>query len=242
MTTIAVNDQLDLDGVWSLAISDQAIDLGADPEAAIRAAGSDLRRAEVPGNLELDLARSGVIDDPFTGTNIVALRRFEDSYVYYLRWFDAPEHWSGTPVLIFEGLDYDARIVLNGVTVGRTANMLIEHRIPVEGVLRSGGPNLLVVELAPLTARADEHADQFAPGLAAEGGGYAGLRVRKAPHAFGWDIMPRALSAGIWRSVSLRFEPEERNRMALDGHARHRRRPLDGNPCPASRHPTRRRL
>jgi len=27
---------------------------------------------------------------------------------------------------------------------------------------------------------------------------------------FGWDIMPRALSAGIWRSVSLHFEPDER--------------------------------
>ena len=175
MTTIAVNDQLDLDGVWSLAISDQAIDLGADPEAAIRAAGSDLRRAEVPGNLELDLARSGVIDDPFTGSNIVALRRFEDSYVYYLRWFDAPEHWSGTPVLIFEGLDYDARIVLNGVTVGRTANMLIEHRIPVEGVLRSGGPNLLVVELG-----APDRPRRRACGSVRSGSRGRGWRIRRA--------------------------------------------------------------
>jgi len=30
------------------------------------------------------------------------------------------------------------------------------------------------------------------------------LRVRKAPHSYGWDIMPRAISAGIWRKVEIR--------------------------------------
>ena len=27
--------------------------------------------------------------------------------------------------------------------------------------------------------------------------------LRKAPHCFGWDIMPRLVSAGIWRDVSI---------------------------------------
>ena len=27
--------------------------------------------------------------------------------------------------------------------------------------------------------------------------------VRKPAHAYGWDIMPRALSAGLWRPVEL---------------------------------------
>ena len=34
---------------------------------------------------------------------------------------------------------------------------------------------------------------------------WEGLRLRKAPHVWGWDILPRAVSAGIWRSV--RLEP-----------------------------------
>jgi beta-mannosidase len=204
--------RLDLDGAWRFAVTDRAIDLGADPEAALRSAGCQVMPAWVPGNLELDLARNGLIDDPFVGMNIVDLRRYETAYAYYLRSFQAPAHTPGSPVLIFEGLDCDARIVLNGVTVARTENMLIEHRVPVGDVLRVGATNLLVVELSPLTARAAERADRFAPGLQAEGGSYAGLRVRKAPHMFGWDIMPRALSAGIWRSVSLRFEPDERIR------------------------------
>ena len=28
--------------------------------------------------------------------------------------------------------------------------------------------------------------------------------IRKAPHSYGWDIMPRLVSAGLWRGVELR--------------------------------------
>ena len=35
-----------------------------------------------------------------------------------------------------------------------------------------------------------------------------GLFIRKAPHVWGWDIMPRAVSAGLWRSVWLEERPE----------------------------------
>ena len=31
--------------------------------------------------------------------------------------------------------------------------------------------------------------------------------MRKAPHVWGWDILPRAVSAGIWRSVRLEVVP-----------------------------------
>jgi beta-mannosidase len=34
-----------------------------------------------------------------------------------------------------------------------------------------------------------------------------GLLIRKAPHMWGWDIMPRLVSAGIWRSVRLESVP-----------------------------------
>ena len=31
------------------------------------------------------------------------------------------------------------------------------------------------------------------------------LYVRKAAHMYGWDICPRVVSAGLWRSVDLEF-------------------------------------
>jgi len=35
-----------------------------------------------------------------------------------------------------------------------------------------------------------------------------GVHIRKAPHVWGWDIMPRAVSAGIWRSARIQRFPE----------------------------------
>jgi len=38
-------------------------------------------------------------------------------------------------------------------------------------------------------------------------GHWESLRIRKAPHMYGWDIMPRIISAGLWRDVRLEFSP-----------------------------------
>lgn len=201
---------VDLGGEWMFAISPEPIDLGDDPLAALGRAGATLRRAIVPGNLELDLLRNGLIDEPFVGMGVVALRPLERTWAYYVRSFDAPAARVGSPEIVFEGLDCDARIVLNGELVAETHNMLVEHHVAVGDALRAGAENVLVVELAPVMLRAEALGDRYAPGLTAEGGSYPALFVRKAPHMFGWDIMPRALSAGIWRPVSLRYLAPER--------------------------------
>ena len=201
---------IDLGGPWSFAITPEPVDLGDDPAASLASAGVPLRPAWVPGNVELDLERNGDIGDPFVGMAITRLRWLERSYVYYLRTFRAPPPGARSPVLVFEGLDCDARILLNGRLVTETSNMLVEHRIQVGPFLRHDADNLLVVELSPVLSRAERMVGRYPPGLQAEGGGYASLHIRKAPHMFGWDIMPRALSAGIWRPVSLRYLAVER--------------------------------
>jgi beta-mannosidase len=206
----AVPADLDLGGAWTFAVSATRIDLGSDPLAALRDAGVTLRPAVVPGNLELDLHRNRLIGEPFVGMEIVALRDLEATYAYYVRSFEAPRRGAASPTLVFEGLDCDARIMLNGQLVAETRNMLIEHHIAVGDVLRDGTENLLVVELAPVMRRAAAMRERYAPGLTAEDGRYPGLFIRKAPHMFGWDIMPRALSAGIWRPIHLRYLPAER--------------------------------
>jgi beta-mannosidase len=218
---------LDLGGAWTFATTDRRVELGSDPVAALSAAGATPLPAVVPGNLELDLHRNGLIDDPFVGMGIVALRGLERRHAYYLRTFRAPIRGRASPVLVFEGLDCDARVYLNGRLVAQTANMLVEHHVSVDGALMDGVENQLVVELAPVAIRAREDLERYAPGLQAEGGGYESLFVRKAPHAFGWDIMPRALSAGIWRAVTLRYLAPERitsvwldtERIEVDGSA-----------------------
>ncbi len=204
------DERLDLGGTWAFAVSERRVELpwpSADP---LRDAGLTAYPATVPGNLELDLFANGLVDEPFRGMNIVGLRRYEHVYAYYFTTFDAPERPGTSPYLVFEGIDCFADVLLNGQLVHRGDNMLVEQHVPVAGVIRANRPNTLCVVIEPAVDRARSSGHDYPPGLEAQGSGYEGLYVRKAPHMYGWDIMPRAVSAGLWRPVSLRYLPDER--------------------------------
>lgn len=152
--------------------------------------------ASVPGNFELDLFKAGLIDDPYFGVNTLELQKLENRHLWYHTVFDAPE---GGDVLYFGGIDTFADIILNGKMIGHTENMLIPHEIPAEGLLETG--NELIVHIYPTAIMARE-----LPGTA------AGLHqpytddaftVRKPGSMFGWDIMPRIVSGGLWKPVKL---------------------------------------
>jgi beta-mannosidase len=84
--------------------------------------------------------------------------------------------------------------------------MLIPHEFEVGKYLQ--GDNELLVHIRPAIEEAKKF--DYPPNLLGDPIRYESLYVRKAAHAYGWDIMPRALSAGLWRGVSLRFKPAER--------------------------------
>ncbi|MDR1061317.1 MAG: hypothetical protein LBL83_08960, partial [Clostridiales bacterium] len=109
-------------------------------------------------------------------------------------------------VLLFEGIDTVAEVFLNGERVGASDNMLVEHAFPARG-LRAGA-NGLVVHILPAAVEARKR--DLPAGCHALAYNYDSLALRKAPHMFGWDIMPRILSAGLWRSASLLAPPAER--------------------------------
>jgi len=156
----------------------------------------------VPGNVELDQVRAGVIPEPFYADNIRLLRAYEGHEWWYTCEFTAPDEVAGQSWdLVFAGLDTLATVWVNGVEVGQAANMLIEHRFDVTGALRPGAPNQLAVRLASVV----NHARRFHydANVISWERREEGLFIRKAPHVWGWDIMPRAVSAGIWRPVWL---------------------------------------
>jgi beta-mannosidase len=205
-------ERISLNGDWQLAFFPEVEspiehpdDLAAHAEQAIP--------ARVPGNVELDLQRAGVIPEPFYAGNIRLLRPYEFYEWWYTKTFEVPPQTfevsetskvSRRHDLAFAGLDTLATVWLNGVEVGRSANALIEHRFDVTDAL-CPGVNRVVVRLGS----AVNHARQFtydAVGMSWEHR-EEGLFIRKAPHVWGWDIMPRAVSAGIWRSVWIKERP-----------------------------------
>ena len=162
--------------------------------------------AVVPGNVELDLVRAGIEDDPFYGENIYKLRKYEFYQWLYQREFELPEGFLGEDVILrFNGLDTYGTVWINGIEVGRSDNMLVEHEMTVSSALRAGVNEICVrIDSALNAARGMD-----APvSLMGNDGSEEIALLRKAPHSFGWDIAPRILSAGIWRSVELYVRPK----------------------------------
>lgn len=208
--------RLSLDGAWELVTFPQQESPIRTPEDL-----DDYRDraipAEVPGNVALDLARSGELpSDLFFGDNIHELRPYELNEWWYQRTFAVPPEMVGRRVeLVFHGVDCFATVWLNGAEIGQTANALVEHRFDVSHHLRFNEDNVednilkdnvlkdnvLTIRLrSPLLAALRYPYD---PSLATWNGEIARLWVRKPAHSYGWDIMPRALSEGLWRSVEL---------------------------------------
>jgi beta-mannosidase len=199
-----IRPTLDLSGAWLLVQGPDRPGLRTVTE--VESSGLPVLPCRVPGNFELELHANGLIPDPFIGMNIATLRQYESSHVWYCRRFDCAVPVGTTPVLVFEGLDCFADIFLNGRLLGSTANALTEHVLPADGLRTTD--NELVVHLHPAIEQARRY--DYPPGLAAQPNSYESLHVRKPPHAFGWDIMPRAVSAGLWRPVRLEFLPPDR--------------------------------
>lgn len=215
------NSVTSLDGLWQLYVvqnsrlqqdgylnpEDRSLSTPAlHTSAALRNAGYACIPAQVPGNFEWELYRAGKIEDPFYGTNIFRLQELEGTHQYYLRRFE----WAGETsrmLLCFEGIDTAAEVFLNGRCILTCANMFLEHRVKVDGFLRHG-ENELVVHIKPASIYARQFAD--ADMTFALPYNYESLRLRKAASSFGWDIMPRTVGGGIWRSVTLIRQPENR--------------------------------
>lgn len=201
--------RLSLDGTWKLMwLSNREVEergISVRTFAELIGSGGPVVDGTVPGNFELDLQRAGLIEDPFFGENAARMAKYETFHLWYGRQF---RYSGGTDrvSLDFQGIDTIAEVYLNGSLIGRTENMLIPHRIGAEGLRE--GDNDLVVHLLPAVVWARQLPS--APGDHALFYNYAGLRVRKAAHMYGWDIMPRLVSGGIWRSAALVREKENR--------------------------------
>lgn len=173
------------------------------PDCPARLSGESLP-AVVPGNVELDFQRAGLLPEVFFGTNVRKAKELELQDFWYVKRFSLAE-LPPRAQLCFDGVDTVAEYFLNGVKLGKSENMLIGCRFPVEGVLCLG-ENELAVHIFSAAAWAKSFDIQ--PYNVAFSGCYESLHLRKSAMNYGWDISPRLLSAGIWRDVYLESREE----------------------------------
>ena len=162
--------------------------------------------AQVPGNFELDLIRAGKLpEDIFFGTNILEVQKYESTHLWYFTTFHL-EETEKDAFLLFEGIDTAAEIFVDGVLLGTTENMLIPHEFSLENLLP--GDHDLVVHIIPASVytrdiprNSSDHAMAY---------NRDSVYIRKPPYMYGWDIMARCVSAGLWRPVSVVYKNPDR--------------------------------
>jgi beta-mannosidase len=164
------------------------------PDLAQRAMGQPQGwvPAQVPGSVQHDLWRAGELADPYVGRNSLAAEWVAERTWVYARSFAADTAWRGRRArLRFEGVDYAARFVLNGVTIGAHESMFTPACFEVAELLRYDAPNELLVLLAP----APQEQDQM--------GRTSLVRSRKSRMGYWWDFCPRLVNLGLWDAVAL---------------------------------------
>ena len=190
--------RLDLCGEWSFAWAER-------PKERSQLT---FHKCTVPGCFEMDLHALGIVPDPFFGMNPVSVNEFaQKQHVYYAKTFTAPAPAEGTqPFIIFEGVDCFADVYLNGAKIAALSNMLIEHEVNVSDYL-ADGENELMLHIRP--AREESLKHDYPQLLSALSVNTESLYIRKPGHMYGWDIMPRFISAGIYRPITLEYRPAE---------------------------------
>ena len=156
----------------------------------------DMISAKVPGNFELDLMREGRLHDLYFATNTLDAQKLEDVHVWYfckLTVSDPKQY------LHFEGIDTFADVYVNGKLAASTDNMFLPVDVRTDWFM---GENEVVVHIKPAMLMARLY--ELPAACFAMRYNYSSLYIRKAAHMFGWDIMPRIVSAGIWKDVTLR--------------------------------------
>lgn len=195
------NNIFPLDGDWLLYYgfpADEPIRF-----AEVKTLGYQKITAIIPGSVELDLMRAGVLKDIYQGTAIQDVWKLEEYDWWYVKEFSLSNELSTkTWRLNCDGIDTIADIWINGQRIDTVDNMLIAHQWLLGLLARE---NQLMIHIkSPLRAA---QPFEYPPLLDANASHQEALWIRKAPHMYGWDIAPRLLSAGIWKSVYLSETP-----------------------------------
>ena len=202
----------ELDQAWQLTMAPncEVKERGFDPRtmAELRGGNYQTLAASVPGNFELDLIAAGLApcEDPYYAQNPIQFQQYENRHLWYTTIFAAEGAGDENTFLRFEGIDTVADIYLNGELLGHTENMLIAHEFCVGGRLRA--ENELMVHIYPTVIVARDY--EVTPTNYAQRYNSDALHLRKCASMFGWDIMPRFVSGGIWKPVTLVQKPRER--------------------------------
>jgi len=200
-----MSGSLSLNGTWQLTYAEGAPILPPGYLTKPTVVGRRMLAAQVPAPIHRVLMKAGLLEDPNIGLNSLRARWVEEMHWIYRHTFIAPtEAASQRAWLVFERLEFEATVWLNGEQVGTHATAFRPARFEVTGKLRAG-ENLVVVRIeAGLHSAGDKPGTPYM--------GWPGIESltkrhwhRKPQYQSGWDWNPRLLNVGILGDVRLEW-------------------------------------
>ena len=148
--------------------------------------------ATVPGSVQTDLYRAGVIEDWNQHLNFFNLEWIEHREWVYEKNFHMTREPGKRYILCFDGLDFHGVVLFNQQEILRFDQMHLAHEVDITDRLNDDGHNnLKVVFFQP-------------PEIDAQLGYTSRINVLKARFNYGWDWMPRLVNIGIFRDVYIK--------------------------------------
>ncbi|MHB0858165.1 MAG: glycoside hydrolase family 2 protein [Anaerolineae bacterium] len=164
----------------------------SDGTGLLRNQSTSVIPAHLPGSVQDDLLRAGILPDWNVGINARLCEWVEHRHWEYTCRVEVPDDWSGQRILLrAEGLDYTGHVLVDGKRVGTFQGMLVPHEFDLTDALVPGRRQRLSIIL------------EEAPHEQGQLGYTSRSRWFKARYAYSWDWAPRLVPLGIWDRLSL---------------------------------------
>jgi beta-mannosidase len=146
----------------------------------------------VPGAVQVDLEKAGLLKDLNIGSNAMCAEWVNNREWTYEKEFELPRGFEGERYYLnFEGLDYSGEIYLNGDRIFEFEGMFLPVSLDVTERLKLGEKNELIVFF------------EQSPEIDGQYGYSSKIRHLKSRFNYIWDWCTRIVPVGIWKSVYL---------------------------------------
>ncbi|MBR3927603.1 MAG: hypothetical protein IKJ65_01220 [Clostridia bacterium] len=147
--------------------------------------------AAVPGSIYRDLINAGIIEDPYFDQNSLGAEWVAGRWWTYRTTFTVTETQLKNPLILrFGGIDYSAKIYVNGKKVARHEGMYIAFEAKINDFAVIGENTLVcVLEHAPIC--------DPQPGYTSK------TRYLKARFNYKWDFAARVIDLGLYAPVTI---------------------------------------
>ncbi len=165
--------------------------------------------ATVPGNVQADLEAAHLLKPLWYGAGDPRLAEVAQKDWWYGKDLEAPAAFAGKRLtLVFDGVDHQCEVWLNGTRLGHNAGMFRRFQFDVTETVRPGRMNRLAVRIARIPQELIAvMASSDAKGGANVGAAINATRLRlkelKSPTNCAWDWAVAVWTLGIWKDVRL---------------------------------------